>query len=303
MTWTGFLEPQFTETYTFEAEADDGLRVWIGDDLIVDSWGNDGHRSARWRVRAAGDRHIRTARSAFGQGRRYPIRIEYYERRNRTPRSASSGPAGVRNGRSFRNPSSFTSDRRPETGTAWRPCISPRNDTWPTPRRTESLRHLHSNGRTGNWLYPIPPSSPGQTSDSGAGAGATLAGGGTQMSRGPLRHPLTGDPGAVGLDDPPGGLRRPHAAAAAEGLVTRGHLTPGAAYGLLLHAVSLEVQVQRLIGEDHEVSPAGMLGGIEGFEVLRRDPCGPPGSGFPADRTEPSPESRCEFFTWKPPTI
>ena len=36
--WTGFLQPLGSDTYTVEAEADDGVRVWIDDDLVVDRW-------------------------------------------------------------------------------------------------------------------------------------------------------------------------------------------------------------------------------------------------------------------------
>ncbi|MCA9242340.1 MAG: PQQ-dependent sugar dehydrogenase [Phycisphaerales bacterium] len=36
--WTGCVTPQFSETYTFYVEIDDGARVWVDDTLVIDSW-------------------------------------------------------------------------------------------------------------------------------------------------------------------------------------------------------------------------------------------------------------------------
>ncbi len=36
--WTGVVEPSFSETYTFEIDADDDLRVWLDGQLLVDPW-------------------------------------------------------------------------------------------------------------------------------------------------------------------------------------------------------------------------------------------------------------------------
>ncbi|MHC4168423.1 MAG: PA14 domain-containing protein [Planctomycetota bacterium] len=38
--WTGQLEAAFTETYTFYARSDDGVRLWIEGQQLVDSWVN-----------------------------------------------------------------------------------------------------------------------------------------------------------------------------------------------------------------------------------------------------------------------
>ncbi|MBJ6760057.1 hypothetical protein JGU66_04725 [Myxococcaceae bacterium JPH2] len=35
--WTGRLTPQFSETYTFRTESDDGIRVWVGGSLVLDT--------------------------------------------------------------------------------------------------------------------------------------------------------------------------------------------------------------------------------------------------------------------------
>lgn len=36
--WTGTLRPRFSETYTFYLDADDGVRLWLNDMLILDQW-------------------------------------------------------------------------------------------------------------------------------------------------------------------------------------------------------------------------------------------------------------------------
>jgi hypothetical protein len=38
--WTGQLEAAFTETYTFYARTDDGVRLWVEGQLLIDNWIN-----------------------------------------------------------------------------------------------------------------------------------------------------------------------------------------------------------------------------------------------------------------------
>ena len=63
--WTGQIIPYYTEEYTFYIRADDGVRVWINDQLVIDSW-----------VTQANER---SANINLVAGREYDIRIEYYE--------------------------------------------------------------------------------------------------------------------------------------------------------------------------------------------------------------------------------
>jgi len=64
--WTGFVEPVFSETYQFHVRSDDGVRLWIGDSLLIDQW-----------VAQVATEH---SGSIFLQnGNRYPIRLEYLE--------------------------------------------------------------------------------------------------------------------------------------------------------------------------------------------------------------------------------
>ena len=36
--WTGAIEPQFSQTYTFSTTTDDGTRLWINGQLLIDEW-------------------------------------------------------------------------------------------------------------------------------------------------------------------------------------------------------------------------------------------------------------------------
>ncbi|HEU4930365.1 MAG TPA: PKD domain-containing protein, partial [Candidatus Krumholzibacteria bacterium] len=36
--WIGWVQPRYTETYTFHTVTDDGVRLWIGGELLVDRW-------------------------------------------------------------------------------------------------------------------------------------------------------------------------------------------------------------------------------------------------------------------------
>ncbi len=36
--WSGRIEPRFTETYTFTVRTDDGVRLWVNNQLVIDRW-------------------------------------------------------------------------------------------------------------------------------------------------------------------------------------------------------------------------------------------------------------------------
>jgi hypothetical protein len=36
--WTGMVQPQFSDTYTFSTTTDDGVRLWVNGQLIIDEW-------------------------------------------------------------------------------------------------------------------------------------------------------------------------------------------------------------------------------------------------------------------------
>jgi hypothetical protein len=64
--WTGSLQPQFNETYTFYTTTSDGARLWVNGQLLVNEW-ND-QSATEWRSSIA-----LTARQ------RYSLTMEYYE--------------------------------------------------------------------------------------------------------------------------------------------------------------------------------------------------------------------------------
>ncbi|MEK5034485.1 glycosyl hydrolase [Paenibacillus sp. FSL R7-0302] len=66
--WTGTLKPLYSEKYTFTASSDDGIRVWIGGKLLIDSWKNQSSASKEGSI-------------TLSAGTPYAIKVEYYENR------------------------------------------------------------------------------------------------------------------------------------------------------------------------------------------------------------------------------
>ena len=64
--WTGRIEARMTETYTITARMDDGVRVWINNQQIIDDWSDHEARDA------SGTYYMQ-------MGSQYDIRVEYYE--------------------------------------------------------------------------------------------------------------------------------------------------------------------------------------------------------------------------------
>ncbi len=77
-TWTGFIQPRYTEEYFFEALADDGIRVWIGDKLVVDKWTPDSG-GTQSNVMAAAKGSPGSGYIRLEAGRKYPLKLEYFE--------------------------------------------------------------------------------------------------------------------------------------------------------------------------------------------------------------------------------
>jgi hypothetical protein len=63
--WTGQVEPLYSETYVFETRTDDGVKLWVNDQLLIDEWQNQGTTS--W-----------TNYISLQSGVRYNIRMEYF---------------------------------------------------------------------------------------------------------------------------------------------------------------------------------------------------------------------------------
>ena len=66
--WTGQIEATQNETYTFYTQADDGVRLWVNNELIIDDW----------------KQHSRQERSGtidLEAGEFYDIKLEYFEKK------------------------------------------------------------------------------------------------------------------------------------------------------------------------------------------------------------------------------
>ncbi|MCD8534135.1 MAG: putative Ig domain-containing protein [Verrucomicrobia bacterium] len=64
--WTGFLVPEFSETYTFYTTSDDGVRLWIGDQLVINNWTDHAPIENAGTINLTANKPV-------------PIKLEYYE--------------------------------------------------------------------------------------------------------------------------------------------------------------------------------------------------------------------------------
>lgn len=64
--WTGTVRAPSSGTYNFHVQADDGIKLWLGDKLLINQWKE---QSASWF----------SASFKMDAGTKYPIKIEYYE--------------------------------------------------------------------------------------------------------------------------------------------------------------------------------------------------------------------------------
>ncbi|MHC4536525.1 MAG: PA14 domain-containing protein, partial [Planctomycetota bacterium] len=64
--WTGEVEAAFTETYTFYTNSDDGIRLWIDGQLLVENWTNHANTENKGTIDLVA-------------GNTYSLAMEYYE--------------------------------------------------------------------------------------------------------------------------------------------------------------------------------------------------------------------------------
>ncbi|HEX8500465.1 MAG TPA: S8 family serine peptidase [Pyrinomonadaceae bacterium] len=64
--WTGMVVPRYTQTYTFYTQSDDGVRLWVGGNLVINNWTDHG-----WTTDAG--------TIALEAGVPTPIKMEFYE--------------------------------------------------------------------------------------------------------------------------------------------------------------------------------------------------------------------------------
>src|SRR6478735_11058255 len=65
--WTGQITPDYTEAYTFSAIGDNGFRLWIDDQLVIDHWVDD------WDVEQT------SAPVQLQAGQEYAFRMEMFQ--------------------------------------------------------------------------------------------------------------------------------------------------------------------------------------------------------------------------------
>jgi len=64
--WTGAVQPQFSQTYTFYTKTDDGVRLWVDGQLLIDEWVDQS--ATEW-----------SGTISLNADQKYSITMEYYE--------------------------------------------------------------------------------------------------------------------------------------------------------------------------------------------------------------------------------
>jgi len=64
--WTGTIEPQFSETYTFTTTSEGGARLWVDDKKLVDTWGEAALRNESASIALQAGRKVKIVMEARG---------------------------------------------------------------------------------------------------------------------------------------------------------------------------------------------------------------------------------------------
>jgi beta-glucosidase len=83
--WTGYFVPPVSGTYQLGARADDGVRVFLDDQTLVENWRDGSAKTLTKEVNLVG-------------GRAYKLRVEYYERYASATAKLVWGPPGLNEG-------------------------------------------------------------------------------------------------------------------------------------------------------------------------------------------------------------
>jgi alpha-L-fucosidase len=76
--WTGYIQSEFSEEYEFSAMADDGMRLYIDGKLVLELWEQGAEGTDSEAMREESDISLQ-GKIRLEQGKKYPIKIEYYE--------------------------------------------------------------------------------------------------------------------------------------------------------------------------------------------------------------------------------
>jgi len=74
--WTGMIEAPNSETYTFHTNADAGVRLWVNNELIIDTWSDWVKWQANWNA-FTGCRYDCSGDITLTGGQQYEIILEY----------------------------------------------------------------------------------------------------------------------------------------------------------------------------------------------------------------------------------
>ncbi len=64
--WTGFMKPEHSGTYSIHTVTDDGVRLWVGDELLIDDWNQHPPEENSANVNLQAEQY-------------YPIKMEFFE--------------------------------------------------------------------------------------------------------------------------------------------------------------------------------------------------------------------------------
>jgi GH43 family beta-xylosidase len=148
--WTGQIRPDHSEEYTFSILSDEGVRLWIGGELVIDDW--DAHTA-----------QTATGTKMLEAGKWYDIRIEYFDRTGAAQVSLSWSGAGQTGGLVEAVPAANLQAAKPTELTFSNP-VGPGQDPYVT-RWNDSYLHVRSWGRSvyidkANSLEDIHPNNP-----------------------------------------------------------------------------------------------------------------------------------------------
>jgi uncharacterized repeat protein (TIGR03806 family) len=80
--WTGAVQPLVSDTYTFYTTTDDGVRLWVNNQLVIDAWVDESPTEHSGTIALVGQQ-------------RYNIRMEYYENGGGAQASLSWGSPAI----------------------------------------------------------------------------------------------------------------------------------------------------------------------------------------------------------------
>jgi uncharacterized protein YkwD len=64
--WTGYVQPRYSESYTFYTTSDDGVRLWVNNQLVINNWTDHAAREDKGTL-------------TLSAGQQYQIKMEFYE--------------------------------------------------------------------------------------------------------------------------------------------------------------------------------------------------------------------------------